>query len=386
MPASETSPEVPHVAVATTPPAAQQEAARVGAPPSPEAVADFADILDALDVHTVPEPTRTGRTNLCGGTGEQVDPLAYDGWSDKPCPGCDACKDVVPETAQPHGLHPFEARRASLIARLYMAGFAKVDGPSEHLWRFDGPNGTVLIPVGHFEDMLDHAERECAKVEQATAPPATVEEFLGDLESGDGEPSVGDVDDALDSYPGGFATSPPAFGPTPAPADEAPLFVGGTDSAPAELVARWGHKHTAPVQPMSADLDGLAAPSPTVAELQQQLVAERARADLCDAEAVSQRQRAEAVEAELFEVDRALHTLGAYGNGPTKERLLQVLTPDDRRAILEFDAAEARMDLARLRARARLNPAPPERVAELVAKVAALDARIAALDAGEVRE
>jgi hypothetical protein len=334
------------------------------------------------------------------------------------------------------------------------AGFVEVRSPAEHLRRFNGPDGAVLIPVGHprevesdFAEALDHAERECAKVERATTPPATVEEFLRGLESGDGEPSEGDVADA---------------------------------------------------QPT--------APGPTVANLQAELAAERARADLCDAEAVSQRQRADAaeeqirlltwsngelqtlaaaasavdprrtaaeaeakeerrranaaerdaagervqanewltqlhdaqaqlnaiadaldaeperspawdgdgnpvplprrvevalmpdpvyerelrkslhaVEAELFEVDRALHTLGAYGTGPTKERLLQVLTPEDRRAILEFDAAEARMDLARLRAR-RLIPAPPERVAELVAKVATLDARIAALDAEKVQQ
>jgi hypothetical protein len=198
---------------------------------------------------------------------------------------------------------------------------------------------------------------------------------------------------------------------------------------------------------MSADLDGLAAPSPTVAELQAELK-EMARLSECrrkevqrrgdalarveallkDAEAQLNaitdaldddperspawdgdgnpiplprrveialmpdpvyerelRKSLHAVEAELFEVDRALQHLGAYGNGPTKERLLQVLTPEDRRAILEVDAAEARMDLARLRAR-RLNPAPPEKLAEYAAKVATLDARIAALDAGEVRE
>jgi len=251
-----------------------------------------------------------------------------------------------------------------------------------------------------------------------------------------------------------FAQEAPMSEPiTPAPADDgepsegdvadAPLFVGGTDSAPAELVARWGHVHTAPVQPMSPDLDGLAAPSPTVAELQAELkeatrlsecrrkevqrrgdALARVEALLKDAEAQLNaitdaldddperspawdgdgnpiplprrveialmpdpvyerelRKSLHAVEAELFEVDRALHTLGAYGNGPTIDRLLQVLTPEDRRNILELQAAEARMDLARLRAR-RLNPAPPEKLAEYAAKVAALDARIAALDAG----
>ena len=86
-----------------------------------------------------------------------------------------------------------------------------------------------------------------------------------------------------------------------------------------------------------------------------------------------------AVEAELFEVDRTLQHLGAYGNGPTIDRLLKVLTPEDRRNILELQAAEARLDLARLKAR-RLNPPPPEKLAEYAAKVAEVEARIAALD------
>ena len=181
---------------------------------------------------------------------------------------------------------------------------------------------------------------------------------------------------------------------TPAPADDGEPSEGDIQDA---YSGRWGQYAEVARLPMSTptlppeptDMAALAArgqpptaPGPTVAELQQQLAAERARADLLDAEAVSQRQRAEAVEAELFELDHTLHTLGAHGTGSTKEWLLQVLTPEDRRNILEFDAAEARLDLARLNARARLNPAPPERVAELTAKVATLDARIAALDAG----
>ena len=91
-----------------------------------------------------------------------------------------------------------------------------------------------------------------------------------------------------------------------------------------------------------------------------------------------------AVEAELFEVDRTLQHLGAYGNGPTIDQLLKVLTPEDRRNILELQAAEARLDLARLKA-SRLNPPPPGVLEGYAAKVADVEARIAALDAGDVR-
>ena len=298
----------------------------------------------------------------------------------------------------------------------------------------------------------------------------------------------------------GGATLPAVDAVEPSEGDvaDAPLFVGGTDSAP-ELVARWGQVHTAPPQPMSPDLDGLAAlaargqqptaPGPAVAELQQQLAAtrdaltriasqlasvalwaevekspapevdgvgllttrylvdresaasERARADLSDAVAVSQRQRADAAEEQLAaiaalldpedapaydnddqpiplpvrvqtalmppstpsarekrlqeavdaysqqlsDVDDVLHWLGAYGNTPTVDRLMKVLTPEDRRNILELRAAIVREDIARLKAR-RLNPPPCGRMEEHAADLAAIEAKIAALDAGEVRE
>ena len=229
---------------------------------------------------------------------------------------------------------------------------------------------------------------------------------------------------------GGAIPSPAVDAVEPSEGDvaDAPLFVGGTDSAP-ELVARWGQVHTAPVQPT--------APGPTLAEVQAQLERERERADRAELDAVAERARADealeelatiaamldpedapaydsddqpiplpvrvqtalmpdtayerelrkslhAVEAELFAVDRALQHLGAYGNGPTVDRLLKVLTPEDRRNILELQAAEARLDLARLKA-SRLNPPPPEKLAEYAAKVAEVEARIAALDAGDVR-
>jgi hypothetical protein len=140
-------------------------------------------------------------------------------------------------------------------------------------------------------------------------------------------------------------------------------------------VGLWAEVEKSP----APEVDGVGLLTTRYLVERESAAAETARADLLDAEAVSQRQRAEAVEAELFDVDRALHTLGAYGAGPTKERLLQVLTPEDRRAILEFDAAEARMDLARLKAR-RVNPPPPEKLAEYAEKLAKVEAQIAALD------
>ncbi|NBV62690.1 MAG: hypothetical protein EBR73_16815, partial [Rhodobacteraceae bacterium] len=228
-----------------------------------------------------------------------------------------------------------------------------------------------------------------------------------------------------DAADGGAIPSPAVDAVEPSEGDvaDAPLFVGGTDSAP-ELVARWGQVHTAPPQPMSPDLDGLAAlaargqqptaPGPTLADVQAELARERERADRAELDAVQERARADealeelatiaalldpedspaydaddqpiplpvrvqtalmpdtayerelrkslhAVEAELFEVDRTMQHLGAYGNGPTIDRLLKVLTPEDRRNILELQAAEARLDLARLKA-SRLNPPPPEKL------------------------
>ena len=147
---------------------------------------------------------------------------------------------------------------------------------------------------------------------------------------------------------------------TPAPADDgepsegdvadAPLFVGGTDTAP-ELVARWGQRHTAP-------LDGLAA------------IAARGQQPTAPGSTV----------AELHAVCLLMQQLGSYG--PDASAMLMRLLPvESRRALLEIEASDARGELARARANV-VNPPPPERVAELTAKVATLDARIAALDAG----
>jgi hypothetical protein len=59
-----------------------------------------------------PEPP-TGH-NLCGGTMQTLDPLAYDGWSDKPCPGCDGCRDAEPPVVgvltEEEFVRAFEAR------------------------------------------------------------------------------------------------------------------------------------------------------------------------------------------------------------------------------------------------------------------------------------
>ena len=359
-------------------------------------------------------------------------------------------------------LHPLEARRDRLVATLLGAGFEEKPAISGRVRRFAYcndywvivPNGPAAESQEDFARALDTAEaalkRLTSTVDAPHLPvvPAPVDAV---------EPSAADVDDA-------------------------PLFVGSTDSAP--------------MQPMSPDLAALAArgqqptaPGPAVAELQQQLAAtrdaltriasqlasvalwaevekspapevdgvgllttrylvdresaasERARADLSDAVAVSQRQRADAAEEQLAaiaalldpedapaydnddqpiplpvrvqtalmppstpsarekrlqeavdaysqqlsDVDDVLHWLGAYGNTPTVDRLMKVLTPEDRRNILELRAAIVREDIARLKAR-RLNPPPCGRMEEHAADLAAIEAKIAALDAGEVRE
>ena len=59
--------------------------------------------------------------------------------------------------------------------------------------------------------------------------------------------------------------------------------------------------------------------------------------------------------------------------------LMQVLSPEDRRAILEVEAAEGRATIARLKAR-RVNPPTPEKLAEYAGKLARVEAQIAALD------
>jgi hypothetical protein len=158
---------------------------------------------------------------------------------------------------------------------------------------------------------------------------------------------------------------------TPAPADDgepsegdvadAPLFVGGTDAAPAELVARWGQVHTAPPQPMPVDLDGLAA------------IAARGQQPTAPGSTV----------AELHAVCLLMQQLGSYG--PDASAMLMRLLPvESRRALLEIEAADARGELARARAN-MVSPTTTEKLAEAAAKVAEVEARIAALDAGDVR-
>ena len=57
-------------------------------------------------MHPAPpaRPDSQKARNLCGGTGQTVDPLAWDGWSDRPCPGCVGCAEpsttnITPEIA-----------------------------------------------------------------------------------------------------------------------------------------------------------------------------------------------------------------------------------------------------------------------------------------------
>ena len=136
-----------------------------------------------------------------------------------------------------------------------------------------------------------------------------------------------------------------------------------------------------PDDPPAVDADGDPVPLPSRVRM-----ALAAREELADAAYERElRKSLHAVEAELYAVDRALQHLGAYGNGPTIDQLLKVLTNEDRRNILELQAAEARLDLAHLKA-SRLNPPPPEKLAEYAAKVAEVEAKIAALDAGEVQK
>jgi len=275
----------------------------------------------------------------------------------------------VGATSEPH---PLEIRRDALVARLFAAGFVESPGPSEHLRRFDGPNGAVLIPIGHpceveqdFANTLDHAEKECAKVETAKE-----HDYCRPGCGHDGEPT---------------------------------------------------------------------APGPTVAELETQLAAERARADAAERDAVEERERAdealtqareandqlkaiflavagylpesgdplpqrvatalerehergdEAVQylqelrdvrndsrAELHAVCLLMQRLGSYG--PDASAMLMRLLPvESRRALLEIEVADARAELARARANV-VDPPTPERLAEVSARIAALDARIAALD------
>ena len=65
-----------------------------------------------------PIPPATGR-NLCGGTMQTLDPLAYDGWSDKPCPGCDGCRDAEPP---PVDVLPEEEFARAFEARMQQVG------------------------------------------------------------------------------------------------------------------------------------------------------------------------------------------------------------------------------------------------------------------------
>jgi hypothetical protein len=170
--------------------------------------------------------------------------------------------DLTAPKAGDGATDPMQQRRETVVARLLALGFVEGEG-CDTLRMFFGHSWAVPLPLpGHdigprkVEDMLDDAERLCMRME---------------IEAG---------------------------------------------TAPAQLPGRRGRVHDTP-------LDGLAAltatepiaPGPTVAELQAKLAAERARADLLDAEAVSQRQRADAAEAQL----RAIAALLDPEDSPTHD-------------------------------------------------------------------
>lgn len=215
----------------------------------------------------------------------------------------------------------------------------------------------------------------------------------------------------------------PVTEPTP-PAEAAPIeFVCFPPEATTTdvLSALVGRREQQPSTPdglagLAARGQEPAAPGPTLAEVQAELERQRERADRAEMDAIAAlldledspawdandqpiplvervraalmpgeswraaelRARLAAMEQEIADADRILHHLGSYG--PTTslaDRLMQVLTPDDRRNILELKASEARFDIARLKAR-RLNPPPPGRLEEYTQKLAAIEAKLAA--------
>lgn len=85
---------------------------------------------------------------------------------------------------------------------------------------------------------------------------------------------------------------------------------------------------------------------------------------------------------ELFEVCRVLTILGAPGGRTARDALMQVLSLEDRRAVLGLEAAEAAVNLARVKAH-RLVPASADVVALYEARAAAAQAALNELPAGE---
>lgn len=87
------------------------------------------------------------------------------------------------------------------------------------------------------------------------------------------------------------------------------------------------------------------------------------------------------LQTAIAEIETAcvmLRRLGGTSHS-VPDLLMQVLSPEDRRAILEVEAAEWRAAIARMKAR-RVNPPTPEKLAEYAGKLARVEAQIAALD------
>lgn len=307
--------------------------------------------------------------------------------------------------------HPLETRRDRLIATLLGAGFEEKPAISGRVRRFAYcndywvivPNGPAAESQEDFARALDTAEAALKRLTSTVdAPHLPVAPAPAD----DGEPSVGDVADA-------------------------PLFVGGTDTAPLDGLAALAARGQPPV-----------APGPTVAELQAELK-EATRLSECrrkevqrrgdalarmevlleEAEADAERERKRANEAdglrihaetdligerkraedalesleelrnmrsttrdELHAVCLLMQRLGSYGSDASA-MLMRLLPMQSRRALLEIEAADARGELARARANV-VSPPTPEKLAEYAAKVAEVEAKIAALahlpDAGKM--
>lgn len=225
--------------------------------------------------------------------------------------------------------HFLEARRDRLVATLLGAGFEEKPAISGRVRRFAYcndywvivPNGPAAESQEDFARALDTAEAAlkrltstvdaphlpvapapaddgamwrpltAAEVEAAldtvmpldvpAAPPATVEEFLRDLESGDGEPSLGDIQDA---YSGRWGQYTVGIDPATGQERTAVRVVVPTLDGLAALAAR-GQQPT--------------APGPTLAEVQAELERERDRADRAELDAVAERERADEALEEL---------------------------------------------------------------------------------------
>ena len=299
--------EAPMTEPAPMPPAEPQDAADGGA--------TFADILDALDVHTAPEPARTGRTNLCGGTGEQMDPLAYDGWSDKPCPGCDGCRDAEPP--------PVDVLTEEEFVRAFEARMQQV----------------------------------------------------GEQEESDGEPSEGDIQDAYSGRWGQYTVGVDLATGKEHTAAYVVELVRPSDHQTTDglLSAILGPRQDTPT--LAEVQAELARERERADRAELDAVQERARADEAMEELRNMRSD---TRAELHAVCLLMQRLGSYGpDAPAM--LMRLLPVESRRALLEIEAADARGELARAHANMVSPTTPEKlaeyaaKVAEIEAKIAGLD-------------